>query len=346
MQPCPDLSSHTLDAWDIIGQVTFSKSLGYLEKGCDYDGTLALVPPRMQWFITLGMLPWFAHYVYPLPFVQAPGFDSIIERSNRHVRERRAAVDKEYHDAAQLDLLDRFLQAKAAAPDAIDDRLMASWLINNFLAGADSTAAGLTSVLYFAIKKPHIGRRLREELIAAGLASKVGGTVANHPVSYNQARSLPYLEAVVREAVRIVPGVSMPLERYVPEGGYTLPDGSVLPAGTTVGINPYVTSRNTDTYGEDADDFRPERWLQDDNETTEQFQQRLAAMNAADLGFGGGTRSCLGKNMALIQLYKMAATIIARYDLQLAQPDKDWKVAGSWFPRQLDVLVKASSRRD
>ncbi|KAH8671501.1 cytochrome P450 [Xylariales sp. PMI_506] len=340
-------------AWDVVGQVTFGKPLGYLEKGCDFDGTIALVPPRMQWLITLGMLPWLAHYVYPIPFLQAPGFDSIIKRSNTHVSERKTVTTTATPPVA-ADLLDKFLQAKSVSGEPIDDKVMAGWLINNFLAGADSTASGLCSALYFSMKTPGVWQRLRADAVAAGLVSDRSSSSSaasnSPPVSYTEARSLTYLDAVVHEAVRMVPGVSMPLERYVPEKGYNLPAGGdggaggngFLPEGIVVGINPYVVGRNADVFGDDACDFRPERWLQAEGETEEQHQQRLAAMHAANLSFGDGSWSCLGKNMALIQLYKLVATMVVRFDCELVSPEKNAQVTGSWFPRLEGVSVKAT----
>lgn len=53
----------------------------------------------------------------------------------------------------------------------------------------------------------------------------------------------------------------MLLERIVPAGGATF-DGIVLPAGTIIGMNPWVIARERKVYGEDADEFRPERWLE------------------------------------------------------------------------------------
>jgi cytochrome P450 len=62
--------------------------------------------------------------------------------------------------------------------------------------------------------------------------------------------------------MRMHPGVSFPLERIVPSGGIEI-SGKLLPEGTIVGMNPAVIHRNQQVFGEDADFFRPERWLGD-----------------------------------------------------------------------------------
>lgn len=130
------------------------------------------------------------------------------------------------------------------------------------------------------------------------------------------------------------PGVCMLLERYVPDGGLALPDGSLVPAGTAVGINPYVNGRNKTIWGDDVDVFRPERWLQDAGESDEAYKERLRLYNASDLTFGGGSRVCIGRNVALLETYKIVPTLIRKYEIALVDADKKWEVTGSWFPRQ------------
>lgn len=134
--------------------------------------------------------------------------------------------------------------------------------------------------------------------------------------------------------MRMHPGVCMLLERYVPETGLKLPDGSFVPPGTAVGINPYVAGRNKGIWGEDADTYRPERWLQGEGETDTAYKDRLRLYNAADLTFGGGSRVCIGRNLAQLELYKIVATLIRKYEISLVDPDQPWVVTGSWFPRQ------------
>ena len=154
------------------------------------------------------------------------------------------------------------------------------------------------------------------------------------------------MDAVVREALRMLPGVSLSLERYVPEGGYRFQNGEFMPQGAVMAVNPYLICRNKSVWGEDASEFRPERWLRDAHggETEEQFSGRLRKMNDADLSFGAGSRICIGKSMGLMQVYKVVATIVTLYDVELVDPNRDWKVINSWFPRQEGLEVRISKR--
>ena len=111
-------------------------------------------------------------------------------------------------------------------------------------------------------------------------------------------------------------------------------------------VNPYVIGRNASIWGDDVDTFRPDRWLRNEagGETEEAFSARLSAMNTSDLTFGAGSRVCIGKNLGLVEVYKVVATLAARYDMELVHPDKKWKVINSWFMRQEGIEVKISRR--
>ena len=74
--------------------------------------------------------------------------------------------------------------------------------------------------------------------------------------------------------------------------------GIHFPAGATIGINSWVAHRNTSVFGEDADTWRPERWLDEDNAA-------VAEMDRYFLAFGLGSRTCLGKNLSMLEMSKL-----------------------------------------
>lgn len=115
--------------------------------------------------------------------------------------------------------------------------------------------------------------------------------------------------------MRMHPVIGGILERVVPAGGLTLPDGRVIAPGTKVGINPWVSSRNKAIYGDDTDAYRPERWLRSDGETEDAYEIRLKRMKDADFTFGSGNRICVGRNMATVELHKVTSTLFSRYDV-------------------------------
>lgn len=330
--------SHMPDTWDVVGAITFSEPIGYLDKGKDFDATLQNADKAMDYFCVVGTMPFLDHVFdkNPVYRIGPPGFNTITNISIQHLIDRYQGKDKDVHDSNTPDFLDKFIEAKKADPDNVDDGQIISWLMVNMIAGADTTAITIRSAIYYSLRNPRVWARLTEEIQASTLDA---------PPAYKDAKALPYVEAVVREALRVLPGVSMTMERYVPKGGFTLPNGDYLPEGTVVGMNPYITGRNKSVYGEDAEEFRPERWLRDEaaGESEAAFQVRLIRMNKADLSFGAGSRVCIGKHIGLFQTYKILVTLISKYDIELAT-DKEWKVINSWFPRQEGLEVKMTKR--
>ncbi|KAK4460477.1 cytochrome P450 [Cladorrhinum samala] len=332
--------------WDSIGTLTFSQPLGYLASGADFDGTLSAAEKATDYFVTCYSFPILDRLMSknPIPLFRKlgpPGFDPSAAVAAQRWAARAKGADKDVHSADLPDYLDKFLEAQRAHPDVIDDVVLFGYLMNNMIAGADTTAAALKSAIYHGLKDgKRVWTKLRGELARAGLSLGEGGV----NVSYKAARAVPYLEAVIRESMRFHSPIGMGLERYVPEGGVTLPGeaGGYVPKGAVLAFNPAVLARNVDVYGQDADRFRPERWLRADGESQNEYEQRMLAMNNADFTFGGGSRICIGKHMALMQLYKLLASLVLVYDMELVDPEKEWRVIGSMFIRQegLDVRIK------
>lgn len=231
-------------------------------------------------------------------------------------------------------------------------------MLLNILAGADTTATTLTAVLYHLLRNPAAHARLRAELEAAAL---------RRPVAYADAAALPYLDAVVKEALRVHPGVGLLLERVVPAEGLALPaGGGFLPAGTVVGMNAWVVNNDKAVYGPDADAFRPERWLRQDGEAEDAFEERAKRMRDTSLSFGAGRRVCLGKELSLFEIYKAVPTVLGLFDVsvfpsrliwgalwvadgrrvqfELVDPKKEWELTNSWFVRVKGVNVMVKPR--
>ncbi|ROV97807.1 hypothetical protein VPNG_08651 [Cytospora leucostoma] len=98
---------------------------------------------------------------------------------------------------------------------------------------------------------------------------------------WSEVRDLPYLDACVQESLRIHPPFALPLERVVPRGGVTVL-GRYLPEGTMVGGNPYVVNRHESTFGANAEDWVPERWLSGDKGHKKKLEQSLLTIQIID----------------------------------------------------------------
>lgn len=168
-------------------------------------------------------------------------------------------------------------------------------LTNRSFAGADTIASTIRVAIYYLVRHPIILQKLRNEIslcTAAGLLSD--------PPKYHETAKMPYLLAVLRESLRIFPAASAKFMRTVPAGGAMIL-GVHLPEGTNVGSNSWVLHHNKEIFGEDANDFRPERWLEG--------PERVNRMSKYDFSFGMGARECAGKQVALVEIQKTVVQV-------------------------------------
>lgn len=145
-------------------------------------------------------------------------------------------------------------------------------------------------------------RRLQDEISAANLSELP---------KWKETSKLPYLGAVIKEAMRIHSPVGLILERVVPEGGVTI-CGQYLPEGTIVGCNPAVIGHSKKIYGQDycVDQFWPERWLEAD-------ETLKAQMDRCFMAFGSGKRTCIGKNISLLEIHKLVPLLLTKFKVRL-----------------------------
>lgn len=120
-----------------------------------------------------------------------------------------------------------------------------------------------------------------------------------------EARKLPYLVACVKEVLRIHPPIVGLLEKQVGPEGDILPDGRFIPGNTKIGVSIWAVERDKEVFGEDADLFWPERWL----EGAVEEEARKKMDKSLDMVFGWGRYTCMGKEIAITQCLKVIAEV-------------------------------------
>jgi len=161
-------------------------------------------------------------------------------------------------------------------------------------AGADTTGTALGNTLNFLLTHPSCLAKARAEIEKADSAGLLSA-----PIQFKQTQKyLPYMIACIKEGgLRLRPPVTNLLTRVVGPGGAKV--GSVyVPEGFEITTNAYVVQRDPELFGPDPETFRPERWIEAD-------EKRLAEMESGMFVFGTGSRMCIGKNIALFELYKL-----------------------------------------
>jgi cytochrome P450 len=209
------------------------------------------------------------------------------------------------------DLLSKFLAAREARPDFMTDTLVQTMAVSMAFAGSETTAISLSSVFYFLLKNPSSLARLLAELDDAGREGRFSDYETGL-VTWHESQTLPYLDACVKEAFRLHPAPGLPMERIVPEGGLEIA-GHKVTGGTIVGCNAWVIHRNEEIFGEDVEAYRPERWLPEEGKDKSAEEQRIKMMNGTMLQFGMGSRTCIGKNISLLEIYKLVPSMLRRF---------------------------------
>jgi cytochrome P450 len=181
------------------------------------------------------------------------------------------------------DFLDKLTEAKEQNPDKVTPYHIFMMGLSNIIAGADTTAISLSAVLYYLITSPGTLSNLRQEIEEHGLGVR--------RTTFSDSQDMPYLQAIIKEALRMHPATGLPLWRVVPQGGVQIGE-YWLPPGSNVGVNSWVAHYDKSVFGDDAHVFRPERWLK----AREEGGDRIKAMESS--------------YMPVSHLYKPSATAI------------------------------------
>ncbi|EXJ91225.1 hypothetical protein A1O1_04335 [Capronia coronata CBS 617.96] len=319
-------------AFDVIGEVQFSQKLGFLASGTDIQGIMADIRSKIGYLGRVGQIPIVDKILTKNPlFLKMVPTHPIVTFTLNRMKERGSV--KTTGTTAKRDFLARCFEAQTKFPDIVTDRMILMYNSDNVGAGSDTTGISLRAIFYYLLKSPASMQRLVDEIDSAannGLLSEF--------VTWQESTRLPYLQACIKEGLRMHPAVGSILERYVPKDGISLA-GHYFPEGTIVGINPWVTARDKEVYGTDADFFRPERWL-------DASEEQLLAMERANLVFGHGNRACIGKSISLLEIGKLVPQLLRHYKISFARPDLEWKISGGWFVWQDGFYVLISRRTD
>ncbi|RYC93541.1 hypothetical protein BFJ63_vAg3521 [Fusarium oxysporum f. sp. narcissi] len=173
------------------------------------------------------------------------------------------------------------------------------------VAGSEATSITLTYLIWMLIKRPDVDHRLRLELSSLGKS-----------YSSTDLANLPYLDAVIRETLRVYPPAPAPMPRVVPKSGFEF-EGVSYPPDTVISAQPYTIHRYEGVF-EDPNEFRPERWLNVPSEKKDR-------MYRAFVPFSAGQRGCIGRGLAWMHIMKCIARTLQEFDrFELAEGMADY----------------------
>lgn len=325
-------------AYDLVGLITWSSRFGFLDNGEDIHGFMAELDAEQRYFTLIGLYTSFDKFLRPLlsrlKFFGPAGFGSIFAYTDKGFDQKKANLDATLAKVAAdpdhaVDFVDKLLIARARdGKTTITDRDIRVAAGSNMGAGSDTTGITLSAIFYYLLRHPAVLATLRAEIAAAGLTN---------PITHAQAAALPYLAAVIKESLRVHPAVALDLPRVVPASGVTVA-GTFIPAGSVVSVNAVTYHSNRAVFGPDADAFRPERWLAPP-------EARPAEVDF--LSFGAGSRTCIGRNISMLEMTKLVPTLVREFDFELVHREKAaWTVRSIFFSRPMDFEVVVKRREE
>ncbi|KAH0728330.1 hypothetical protein KY284_004195 [Solanum tuberosum] len=220
-----------------------------------------------------------------------------------HIRTEQMSKP-ETHDLSMQrkkeDILSRFLQITDTDPKYLRDIIL-SFLI----AGKDTAATTLSWFLYVLCKYPHVQEKVVQEIKEATTENKDATDIIDFAanVSEEALEKMQYLHAALTETLRLYPAV--PLDPKICFSDDTLPDGFSVNKGDMVCYLPYAMGRMKFIWGDDAEEYKPERWLDGDGFFRPENPFKFTAFQA-------GPRICLGKEFAYRQM-KIFSAVLLRY---------------------------------
>lgn len=248
-----------------------------------------------RWFAKL----WRVTFVTPAPFKPffTPVYGKITKRITAALRPKPQKDDR-------VDLIADLIKLHMDKPE-FNLTYLKRMAMTNFGAGHETTTSALISAIAMIASHPDA----RDCVLAEVRETTHGDGI----MSYADAADLSYTQAAIKEAQRLYPVLGMSPSRIVPSGGLHVHD-IYVPQGTRVGCNPVSLHRNTDIFGFDAEQYRPGRWLTGDN---------TKDMERYNLIWGGGARTCPGRNLAQLILFKVVPTLFQKFDIQVDMPPED-----------------------
>lgn len=232
----------TFLTFDMLGEVLFSKPFGYIAAGEDIGGSIGVnakligVHAVVSHFRTLQLVA-----LNPVTTKLLP-WGHLFNTASNALDERRGNPD------ARFDMVAHWHRTAAQHPDRLTERDILANTTANVGAGSDTVSCALQSVLYHMARDAQAWSRVRDEI---RVAQETDGSCGGRVVKYNDAASLPFFQACVKEALRIHNSVPMGLPRVAPKGGLTIGDRT-LPEGTTVSVSPWVIHHSKEIWGPDA----------------------------------------------------------------------------------------------
>jgi len=212
------------------------------------------------------------------------------------------------------DFLSLLIRANMADDLPVSERLsdhdVMSQISTFVVAGHETTSTSLSWTLHALTLHPHVQDKLREELLSVG---------SDEP-SLEVLEGLEYLDAVVREALRWCSIVPSSIRTCMKDDVVPIENGTKtikIKEGDGIFVPIVSLNRLKDVWGEDASEFKPERWLTPMPPDLKEKQKQVPGVYSDLMSFIGGPRSCIGVKFAVVEMKCVIFTLLRSLTISL-----------------------------
>ncbi|KAK3063410.1 hypothetical protein LTS18_000586 [Coniosporium uncinatum] len=303
-----DMSAwYNFTTFDLTGEFAFGEAFHCLENGGQYHFFLTTVfngvvtGLRMMQFERYGLLTALKPFIPKSAMKPKEDMDQYC----KELVDRR--LERGY-DPSTNDVFNYLLQNKDP-----EDQLALDDLYENAIAlvvaGSETTATLLTGTTYFLCRHPETLKKVQREVRTA--------FKSDEDITVKVVNDLPYMIAVLCEALRIFPPSGFGFPRFISAEKGQMVAGHYLPLKTVASISHHAAYRYERNFAR-PDEFIPERWLP---EAPAEFANDKRGVLQP---FMVGPRGCLGKNLAYAEMRLLLAKMLWHFDFELADPADEW----------------------
>ncbi|THH16891.1 hypothetical protein EW146_g3823 [Bondarzewia mesenterica] len=300
----------SLFSFDFMGDLAYGGIFELMKDGGDTHGFIKMSMLGVEQQEILGTMPWLKAFYRLLP------------NSGDTLRLRAFAKDTVLKRIAKgsmtRDLFSYLMDEDGEGGKALPFPVLAAEATFAIVAGSDTSSVSLVNVFYYLLSNPQVYSTLQAEIDKAALES------ALDPAALN---TLPYLNAVINETLRLQPLVPNGVQRVLAgKTNGTVVCGNFIPPNTTVQISNYSVQRDPANFFPCPDLFRPSRWLAEGVYEITDAHDISAGLNSSEprlnrnafFPFSYGPTSCPGKTLAMIQMRAVIIALMRRFEARFA----------------------------
>ncbi|OJT06234.1 Cytochrome P450 3A24 [Trametes pubescens] len=225
----------------------------------------------------------------------------------------------------------------ASEEDRLTDEEVVAQVSTLVLAAMDTTSNALARIFSLLSEHPDVQEKLREELVQA----RDDGTGKLRDLNYDEVMELPYLDAVCRESLRRYPPVTHLMREVTKDAMLPLSepitgrDGQPLHSipvtkGMRIFTDVIASNCNKELWGEDADEWKPERWLKPLPRALE--DAHIPGVYSHLMTFIGGARACIGFKFSQLEMKVVLASLLPAFKFEPTGKPIYWNAAGVAYP--------------